>query len=119
VEHEKDINYAMTAILPDIDGGYELCPPLLTEAQAIRYLRLDTLKVKSPAKTLKYYRAQGYLKATGIGNVNFYTRVSLDDFLALMTNLTYERRKRRESKSVRTREIEAAPGLSGGLRGRT
>jgi len=91
---EKDLHYAVAAILPNTDGGCEPCPHLLTEAQAIRYLRLDTLKVKNPAKTLEYYRAQGHLKATRIGNVNFYTRVSLDEFLATMTNRTYERRKR-------------------------
>lgn len=84
----------VTTILPNSDGGYEPCPPLLTEEQAIRYLRLDTLKVKNPAKTLEYYRNKGHLTATRIGNVNFYTRESLGKFLEIMTNLTYERRKR-------------------------
>ena len=42
----------------------------------------------------KYYRSKGHLRATRIGNVNFYTRESLGDFLKTMTNLTYERRKR-------------------------
>ena len=92
--NEKDPHYAVAAILPNSDGGYEPCPYLLTEAQAIRYLRIDTLKVKNPAKTLEYYRAQGHLKATSIGNTNFYTRDSLDEFLATMTNRTYERKKR-------------------------
>ncbi len=91
---EKNLHFAVPAILPNSDGGYEPCPNLLTEAQAICYLRIDTLKVKNPAKTLEYYRAQGHLKATRIGNVNFYARESLDEFLATMTNLTYERRKR-------------------------
>lgn len=84
----------VSAVLPNSEGGHEPCPHLLTEAQAIRYLRIDTLKVKNPAKTLERYRALGHLKATRIGNVNFYTIESLDEFLATMTNLTYERRKR-------------------------
>ena len=94
MSNEKDLHYAVPCVIPDGEGGYEPCPPLLTEEQAIRYLRIDTLKVKNPAKTLERYRGLGYLKATRIGNVNFYTRESLDEFLANKTNLTYERRKR-------------------------
>ena len=81
------------AVLPDGNGGYTSCPNLLTEAEAVLYLRLDTLGRKDPTKTLQYYREKHLLKATRIGNVNFYTRESLDEFLATMTNLTYERRK--------------------------
>ena len=94
MSNEMDPQYAITAILPNSDGGYEPCPFLLTEAQAIRYLRFDTLNVKNPAKTLEYYRGLGHLRAARIGGVNFYTRDSLDKFLATMTELTYERRKR-------------------------
>ena len=92
--NEKYLHYAVPCVIPNGEGGYEPCPFLLTEEQAIRYLRLDTLKIKNPAKTLEYYRGKGHLKATRISNANFYTRESLDEFLANKTNLTYERRKR-------------------------
>ena len=88
-----EISTAVLSIMSDGRGGYIPVPTLLTEAEALLYLRLDTLGRKDPAKTLQYYREKHLLKATRIGNVNFYTRESLDEFLATMTNLTYERRK--------------------------
>ncbi len=81
------------AVLPDGNGGFTPCPALLTEDEAIRYLRLDTLGRKDPSKTLQYYRERGLLKATRISNVNLYTRVALDGFVATMTALTHERRQ--------------------------
>ena len=78
------------AVLPDGHGGYTPCPTLLTEAEAIRYLRLDTLGRKRPARTLQYYRERGMIRPTRISNVNLYTRESLDTFLATMTELTNE-----------------------------
>lgn len=80
------------AVLPDGNGGYGPCPVLLTEEEAVRYLRFDTLGRKDPAKTLQYYRERGLLQATRISNVNFYLRESLDTFLATMTARTHERR---------------------------
>jgi len=80
------------AVLPDGNGGYTPCPALLTEGEAIRYLRLDTLGRKDPSKTLQYYRERGLIKATRISNVNFYTRAALDEFVEEMTALTHERR---------------------------
>ena len=88
-----EFSTAVLSIMSDGRGGYIPVPTLLTEAEALLYLRLDTLGRKDPAKTLQYYREKHLLKATRIGNVNFYTRESLDEFLATMTNLTYERRK--------------------------
>ena len=82
-------------VLPDGRGGYTPCPSLLTEEEAIRYLRLDTLGRKDPAKTLQYYRERGLINATRISNVNFYLRSSLDEFLANVTARTYERKGRR------------------------
>ncbi len=88
-----DTNVAQSpAVLPDGNGGFTLCPALLTEEEAIRYLRLDTLGRKDPSKTLQYYRERGLVKATRISNVNFYTRAALDGFVDTMTALTYERR---------------------------
>ena len=82
-----------TAVLPDGNGGFTPCLTLLTEREAIRYVRLDTLGRKNAAKTLQYYRERGLIKATRVSNVNFYLRESLDEFLATMTARTYERRK--------------------------
>jgi len=73
------------AVLPDGQGGFSPCPTVLTEPEAIRYLRLDTVGHKSPAQTLRYYREKKKLKATQIGRKLFYTRKSLDDFLDRMT----------------------------------
>lgn len=80
------------AVLPDGAGGWTPCPTLLTEAEAIRYLRLDLLGRKGPNKTLQYYRERGLIKATRISNVNMYLRESLDEFLATMTARTYQRK---------------------------
>ena len=57
----------------------------LTEAEAVRYLRVDTLDRKDPSKTLQYYRERGLIVATRISNVNFYLRAELDRFLATMS----------------------------------
>ena len=81
------------AVLPDGNGGFTACPVLLTELEAIRYLRLDTLGRKAPSKTLQYYRERGLVKATRISNFNFYTRAALDDFIHRMTALSHERRQ--------------------------
>jgi hypothetical protein len=71
-------------VLPDGNGRFTLCPPLLTEAEAIRFLRLDGQKAK-PENTLQHYRERGILKATIIGKNLFYTRKSLCDFLDKIT----------------------------------
>lgn len=73
------------AVLPDGNGGFTPCPTVLTEQEAIRYLRLDVVGHKSPADTLRYYREKKKLKGTRIGRRLFYTRKSLDEFLEEMT----------------------------------
>jgi hypothetical protein len=78
--------------LPDGAGGYSPCPALLTEDEAIRYLRLDTIGRKDPSKTLQFYRERGLIKPTRISNVNFYMRSELDTFLVTMTARTAERK---------------------------
>ena len=90
----ENIAVSTPPVLPDGNGGFMPCPKLLTEAEAVLYLRLDTLGRKDPTKTLQYYREKHLLHATRIGNVNFYMRESLDEFLATMTNLTYERSRK-------------------------
>jgi hypothetical protein len=71
-------------VLPDGNGGFTPCPPLLTEEEAIRFLRLDGQKAK-PKNTLQHYRERGILKATIIGKNLFYTRKSLVEFLDRVT----------------------------------
>jgi hypothetical protein len=63
------------------------CPELLTEAEAVRYLRLDTIEgLKNPRETLARYRARGLLKATQVSKSVFYRRIELDRFLDRLTS---------------------------------
>lgn len=83
------------AMMPDGKGGWMPVPPTLTEDEAIRYLRLDTLlKLKNPHKTLERYRAEGHLESCCISNTNFYTPELLQRFKAKMADLTSGRRHR-------------------------
>jgi hypothetical protein len=61
------------------------CPELLTEQEAIRYLRLDTINIKDPSATLRTYRKRGLLKGTQVSKCVFYRRVELENFLARQT----------------------------------
>ena len=48
-------------------GGFrpgDPCPDLLTQEEAIRYLRLDTIEIRNPGETLDRYRKQGVLRGT-------------------------------------------------------
>ena len=69
------------AVLPDGNGGYTPCPELLTEDEAIRYLRLDVNGYNNPKATLKYYRDQGVLQAVQIGKKLVYPRKELDSMV--------------------------------------
>ena len=63
------------------------CPELLTEEEAVRYLRLDTINgLKNPKETLARDRAMGMLKGTQVSKRIFYRRVELDRFLERLTN---------------------------------
>lgn len=63
------------------------CPDLLTEEEAVRYLRLNTIAgLKNPAQTLARYRAAGLLRGTQVSKSVFYRRVELDRFLDRLTN---------------------------------
>lgn len=61
------------------------CPEVLTEDEAVRYLRLDLIDVKDPANTLRYYRKAGLLRATQLGKAVRYRRIELDRFLDRQT----------------------------------
>jgi hypothetical protein len=78
--------FAAIAVLPDGSGGFTPCPELLTESEAVRFLRLDTMDIKNPTNTLRYYREKKKLKGTHIGKRVFYSRKALDQFLEKMTN---------------------------------
>ena len=61
-----------------------LCPPLLTEAEAIRYLRLDVSGTKHPRLALRRYRRMGKLFGVKIGRQVLYRRQELDRFVERM-----------------------------------
>lgn len=60
-------------------------PDLLTEEEAIRYLRLDIDGPANPAQTLKHYRNKGLLHPTRIGKKNRYSKKELLRFIDEMT----------------------------------
>jgi len=66
------------AVLPDGNEGFTPCPELLTEDEAIRYLRLDIDGPQNPHGTLKYYRDRNVLRAVKIGRNLRYPRRELD-----------------------------------------
>ena len=68
------------------DGS--VVPYLLTEQEAIRFLRLDTDTVKNPDRTLKYYREKGQLRGTRIGSSYCYTKKELLAFIDRATDWT-------------------------------
>ncbi len=61
------------------------CPELLTEGEAIRYLRLDTVNISAPSATLRRYRERRLLKGTQISKRIFYRRAELDRFIERAT----------------------------------
>ena len=82
VEHRTDIP-GQPVILPGDPA--QLCPELLTEEEAIRYLRLDVDGPKNPEATLRRYRDMGLLRGTQVGRRVRYRRVELDRFLEQQT----------------------------------
>ena len=61
------------------------CPELLTEDEAVRYLRLDTINISHPSATLRRYREQRLLRGTQISKRIFYRRAELDRFIERAT----------------------------------
>jgi hypothetical protein len=72
-------------VLPDGNGGFTPCPELLTEEEAIRYLRLDGIDIEDPGNTLRYYRKKGLLQATQVGKCIRYRRIELERLLDKLT----------------------------------
>ena len=60
-------------------------PELLTEDEAIRYLRLDTIDISEPSATLRRYRQRGLLRGTRISKRIFYRRAELNRFIERVT----------------------------------
>jgi len=73
------------AVLPDGNGRFTPCPELLTEEEAIRFLRLDGINTENPANTLRYYRKKGLLQATQVGKCIRYRRIELEKLLERLT----------------------------------
>ena len=73
-------------MVSDGNGGFLPCPELLTETEAIRYLRLDPDGPSKPALTLRYYREKGLLRGTRVGRRIRYRREELDRLLERLTD---------------------------------
>jgi len=56
-----------TSWMSDGNGGWMPTPEILTESEAIRFLRLDLIDTKHPKESLRYYRKNYSLKACRIG----------------------------------------------------
>ena len=72
---------------PDSFVSFRSSPELLTEQEAIVFLRLDTDGPKRPDLTLRYYREKGLLKSTRVGRRLRYRIEDLRDFLAELASL--------------------------------
>ncbi|GMU82395.1 MAG: hypothetical protein AMXMBFR47_22660 [Planctomycetota bacterium] len=85
---ERNAAPAVMPSRPILPGSPPItCPELLTEAEAVRYLRLDTIRgLRNPGETLARYRAMGLLRGTQVSKSVFYRRVELDRFLDRLTN---------------------------------
>lgn len=70
-------NHAPVSFMPDGKPA----PDLLTEAEAIRWLRLDTVAIKNPSATLRRYREGGALRGVQISKGVFYPLTELRRFL--------------------------------------
>ena len=77
-QDKREVIFTTTTVLPDNKGHYMPCPELLTEAEAIRYLRLDVNGPSHPEGTLRYYREKGLLRGVRIGRNIRYPRKELD-----------------------------------------
>ena len=63
-------------------------PDLMTEEEAIRFLRLDVDGPKDPQTTLEYYRSEDRLRATKVGKRLRYLKSELLNFLEYQTQRT-------------------------------
>ena len=83
---QKVVSQASWPVAPVLPGNpVQPCPELLPEAEAIRYLRLDTIDIANPSDTLRRYREQGMLRGTQVSKRIMYRRVELERFLERLT----------------------------------
>lgn len=82
---KKSYTFILPAILPDGNGDFTPCPELMTEDEAIRFLRLDGINTEDPTNTLRYYRKKGFLRATQVGKCIRYRRIELEKLLDRLT----------------------------------
>lgn len=61
------------------------CPYLMTETEAIRFLRIDTVNIKDRSGTLRRYREAGVLRGVQISKVVLYTLPELIAFIERQT----------------------------------
>ncbi len=83
--HKNTTITGRISILPG--DPWQPCPELLTEEEAIRYLRLDGIKTKDSANTLRYYRRKGLLRATQVGKSIRFRRIELERLLEELTEI--------------------------------
>jgi len=63
-------------------------PDVMTEEEAIKFLRLDDGGTKHPATTLEYYRSEDLLRGTRVGKRLRYLKSELLRFLEIQTQKT-------------------------------
>ncbi|MHC4232195.1 MAG: helix-turn-helix domain-containing protein [Planctomycetota bacterium] len=89
----KEVNIHINTIyMPD----GTVMPELLTEREAIVFLRID--QENNPERTLKYYRDKGQLRAVKIGTNLLYPKQELLSFIKVATDW-YNRNKNCENIS--------------------
>jgi len=86
-ESKNSYKFISPAILPDGNGGFTPCPELMTENEAIRFLRLDQINTEDSSGTLRYYRKKGLLRATQVGKCIRYRRIELEKLLERLTDV--------------------------------
>jgi hypothetical protein len=78
--YRRETDGTLTEVVPATP-----CPELLTEDEAVRYLRLDLVDIENPHETLRRYRKQGLVRGTQVGKCIRYRRAELENFLARVT----------------------------------
>ena len=81
---EKQVIY----VGPSFFSDGKVVPELLTEHEAIKFLRLDVDGPADPHQTLKYYRDEGLLRGTRISRKYLYQKKELLLFLDKVTSRT-------------------------------
>ena len=67
--------------MPDGNGGWMPTPDLLSEAEAVRFLRIDLIKIKNPDCTLRRYRKEYGLQTVQISKQVLFPRCELEKLI--------------------------------------